>query len=268
MTRATQPALLAAMLHSFSRKGEAETVISTQNLLKRLRDQHWTPRAGGGNSMQSQLRRVLKLVSAEIKGVFGVDSYLTNEDRRVLEQLIFPYFLRDDTRHNILFVGCSWCTKGYSKRFEKKNYWTIDIWPWKKRYGARQHIVDGLQNLDKHFKPGALDLILCNGVFGWGLDSKADVERAFQACFGALRDDGVLVVGWDDVEERRPFPLAESECLRAFKPLVFPPLGTAEYLTGTPDRHTYTFYIKQRGGRPGPIATCLATNARLTDNTG
>jgi SAM-dependent methyltransferase len=226
-------------------EGAPPAMISIQDLRRRMRDQHWIPRAGDSTSIQIPLRRISHLVFAEIKGVFGVDSYLENEDRRVLEQVIFPYFLHDDTYNDVLFVGCSWCTKSYNKRFEeKKNYWTIDMWPWKRRYGAKQHIVDELQSLGKHFKRGALDLILCNGVFGWGLDAKADVEKAFHACFDSLREGGVLVVGWDDVEEQRPFPLEECRSLRAFRPFAFPPLGTAEYLTDTPDRHTYTFYVK------------------------
>ena len=182
----------------------------------------------------------------DIKSMFGVESYLKNEDRRVLEQIIFPYFLSEDTYERVLFVGCHWYTKGYNERFEKtKNYWTIEIAPSRKRYGTKQHIVDGLQHLSKYFEPGALDLILCNGVFGWGLDGKADVEQAFLACRYCLRKGGVLVLGWDDIEERRPFPLEECQSLRALKRFVFPPLGTAEYRTDTPYRHTYTFYIKE-----------------------
>ena len=188
--------------------------------------------------------RIFFRIARDIKGMFGVESYLRNEDRRVLEQIIFPYFLRGDAYRDVLFVGCHWYTRGYNKRFEKKNYWTIEIDPSRGKYGAKQHIVDGLQNLSMHFKPGALDLILCNGVFGWGLDARADVEKAFEAGSDCLRDGGVLVIGWDDIEERRPFHLAECQSLRALRPFVFPPLGTAEYMTDTPYRHTYTFYIK------------------------
>jgi SAM-dependent methyltransferase len=217
-----------------------------QSQLRRLRQQDWTLRSGGNNTILSLLRRISKLVLAEIKGVFGVDSYLKDESRRVLEQVIFPYFLDEDTYRDVLFVGCSWCTKGYNKRFEKKkNYWTIDNWPWKKRYGAKQHIIDELQNLGNYFPRGALDLILCNGVFGYGLDAKKDVERAFRACSDCLREGGVFVIGWADIEGRRPLPLEACRSLHAFKPFVFPPLGTAEYLTDTPHRHRYTFYIRQ-----------------------
>jgi len=222
-------------------------MISIHSLLRRLRQEDWTLRSGDGNSIQILLRRILNLAFAEIKAVVGIDSYLESEDRRVLEQVIFPYFLGDDTYSNVLFVGCSWCTKAYNKRFEeKKNYWTIDAWRLKKRYGAKQHVIDGLQNLGSHFQPGALDLILCNGVFGYGLDGKTDVEQAFQACGDCLREGGVLVIGYADIAERCPFPLADCRSLRAaFEPFVFPPLGKSEYLTDTPWRHKYSFYVKK-----------------------
>jgi len=182
----------------------------------------------------------------EIKGLFGIESYLRNEDRRVLEQIIFPYILSEKQYQQILFVGCQWYTRGYNKRFEEeKNYWTIDIDPKRTRYGAKQHIVDGMQNMRKHIPAATLDLILCNGVFGWGLDAKGEVERGFQACFDCLRKGGVLVIGWDDIDEQRPFRLDECRSLEQFKPFPFPPLATARYVTDTPYHHIFDFYVKQ-----------------------
>jgi SAM-dependent methyltransferase len=196
--------------------------------------------------MSSVPMRAFFRIVRDTKSLFGVKSYLKNEDRRVLEQVIFPYFLGDETCKDVLFVGCQWYTWGYNERFEsRKNYWTIEINRARARYGAKQHITDGLQNLTRHFKRDALDLILCNGVFGWGLDTKPDAERAFSACYDCLRPGRVLVIGWDDIEERRPFHLEECQSLRAFEPFLFPPLGTTEYVTETPSRHTYTFYVER-----------------------
>jgi hypothetical protein len=75
--------------------------------------------------MPNLLARIFFRIVRDIKSVFGVESYLKNEDRRVLEQIIFPYFLREDTYKDVLFVGCHWYTRGYNKRFEKKkkNCW-------------------------------------------------------------------------------------------------------------------------------------------------
>jgi SAM-dependent methyltransferase len=192
------------------------------------------------------LARLSGRIVRDMKGLFGIESYLRNEDRRVLEEIIFPFFLRAKQYQQILFVGCHWYTRGYNNRFEeKRNFWTIDIDSKRTRYGAKQHIVDDIQNMRKHFQVGTLDLILCNGVFGWGLDAKGDVEQGFQACFDCLREGGVLVIGWDDIDERRPFRLEECCSLGQFKPFPFPPLATARYVTDTPYRHTFDFYVKQ-----------------------
>jgi SAM-dependent methyltransferase len=154
--------------------------------------------------------------------------------------------LKKDEYKNVLFVGCHWYTRGYNKIFEKKkNFWTIEIKPSMKKYGAKQHIIDDLQNLNKHFEPGSLDLIFCNGVFGWGLDARPDVEQGFQACYTCLGEGGVLVIGWDDIDERRPFRLEECQSLEQFKPFIFPPLGSSKYVTETPYLHTYNFYVKR-----------------------
>jgi SAM-dependent methyltransferase len=181
----------------------------------------------------------------DIKRVFGIESFLDTEDRRVLEEVIFPYFLDDQSFRLILFVGCDWYTRGYNKFFEaQKRYVTIDIDPARRKYGAKQHIVDELQRLDRYFQHGSLDLIICNGVFGWGLNERIDVERAFQACFESLREGGVLILGWDNMEELYPFLPDDSESLALFKPLYFSPLKTNVYETATPYRHTYNFYAK------------------------
>ena len=194
--------------------------------------------------------RIAGRISHNLKALFHVSSFLKNEDRRVLEQVIFQYFLRREVCRDVLFVGCDWYTEGYNKWFEeKKNYWTIDVDPSSRKYGAKQHIVDRLQDLGRHFQVGTFDVIVCNGVFGWGLDARPDVEQAFLACYRCLRDDGVLVIGWDDVEERCPFPLEQCRSLRVFAPFTFPPLGTSEYQTATPYRHTYTFYVEEEEGR-------------------
>ena len=116
----------------------------------------------------------------------------------------------------------------------------------KRKFGAKHHIVDGLQNVSAHFTPRSLDLIVCNGVFGCGLDAAADVEGAISGCHETLIDGGVLVIGVSDIEEWRPHALETSGALHAFEPYTSPPLQTADYLTDTPYRHRYLFFRKPR----------------------
>ncbi|ARV59685.1 hypothetical protein BZZ01_14535 [Nostocales cyanobacterium HT-58-2] len=176
----------------------------------------------------------------------GFDLYLNSPDRLVLEDRIIPYFISHSEYQKILFVGCDWYTKPYRKLFKNKEYWTIEIEEWKKRYGSKNHIVDSLQNLELHIQSHYFDVIIHNGVFGHGINTKKDTEESFDQCFQALREGGILVFGWNNVPQYTPFPVTtECENLKRFDPYFFQPLSTAEYLTpNTETKHTFHFYKK------------------------
>ncbi|MDF5723659.1 MAG: methyltransferase domain-containing protein [Rhizonema sp. PD37] len=187
--------------------------------------------------------RGLKVVTHTI---MGLEMPIVNQDRYILEQKIIPYFLDKQEFIRVLFVGCGSYTKHYEKWFRQKEYWTIDINPMKKIYGAKKHIVGSLGDLNLSFQENYLDLIICNGVFGWGLNDRKEVEKAFTGCYKSLRKGGVLIIGWDDTPERKPFPLESCESLSQLQPYFFPPLSTSQYinLEDEAEKHKYNFYVK------------------------
>ena len=193
-------------------------------------------------NQQTLLRRI-KILSNTI---LGRDVSIINHERYILEQKIIPYFANRKEVVKVLFVGCGSYTKHYQRWFRNQEYRTIDINPLKRIYGAKNHITDSMSNLKHHFKPNDLDLIICNGVFGWGLNEKQDVEEAFAACFECLGDGGVLIIGWDDTPETKPFPLETCESLNQFQPYLFPPLNTSQYINSSDENnhHVYNFYFK------------------------
>jgi hypothetical protein len=101
-----------------------------------------------------------------------------------------------------------------------------------------------VSNVDRHFGRGEFDLVVCNGVFGWGLDDRDTVEKAFWAFRRVMRPRALLVLGWNDLPALTPFPLHECESLRHYRRYDFPPLKTSRFRTDTPNRHTYDFYIR------------------------
>ena len=171
------------------------------------------------------------------------------QDRRILERDVFPFIQEHGKFRDILWVGCSWYTAPYSRLFRDRNFWTLDIDPLKTRYGSARHLVDGMENVRRHFGVEVLDFVLCNGVVGWGLNSHAQVEQAFGGCFESLRPGGVLMIGWNDLSHARPIPFAELTSIARFEPYVFPPLRTHELRTRSIGRHVFTFYRK-----PGVLA--------------
>lgn len=174
----------------------------------------------------------------------GFNFYQHTHDRSILEFIILPAIARSPDYRRVLFIGCDWYTRGYEQIFIEREYWTLEIDPSKRKYGASQHIVDSATNLAQHFEPDSLDFIVCNGVIGWGLDDREEIERMLDACWTALREKGVLLLGWNDVPEHAPVALSELEALSMFQPYVFPELEREEVLTDTELRHTYNFYMK------------------------
>ena len=174
----------------------------------------------------------------------GLDLTIQSDDRRILHDMIFPFVLEHQDLRRVLFVGVEWYTRGYEKRLKGKDFVTLEIDPGLANYGARRHIVDNVEHVREHFAPDSLDVVFMNGVFGWGLNARDAVDRAFGGCFEALRPGGLFIIGWNDNDEHRPFPLAESAALGRFEPFEFPPLGTAMHRTTNPNGHVYSFYRK------------------------
>lgn len=183
-------------------------------------------------------------IELELKFIVGYKIRKYTHDRIIFEQSIIPFFVSKDDFRKILFVGCDWYTLHYKEFFKTKEYWTIDIDKTKRRFGSNKHIVDSLNNISRYFEENYFDLIIVNGVIGWGLNNREDIEESLDKCFRYLRKEGVLVIGWNDIPERRPFYPEELESLERFKHYHFEPLSAWRYLTKNPNRHTFDFYIK------------------------
>lgn len=199
-------------------------------------------------SLASRLPRPLRLAARNVRDlalILGVGPTLDADNRRVLESLVFPYLTRQPDLRRILFVGCHWYTWHYKRIFAAKEFWTIDILPEQRRYGAARHVVDSVEHVERHFAAGSLDLVMMIGVIGWGLDEPTAIERSLSALSQVLRRGGILLLGCDEIPERMPVDLAASPALQAMRPLPFPPLGAARYRCRGDDlKHTLTFYQK------------------------
>ena len=170
--------------------------------------------------------------------------YYPSEDRSILECLIIPYFQVSAEHEHILFVGADWYTQGYARMFGRKQFATIDASPAAARYGASHHVIDSMQTVGRHFRPESLDLLVCNGVIGWGLDRAEDADLAFDAAFRCLRPGGHFIVGWNDLEGHRPFRLSSLANIGRFEAWVFPPLDSCQHPVDNAWRHVFNFYRK------------------------
>ena len=180
-----------------------------------------------------------------IRRRLGLATPLDTADRRVLENIIIPGYVADPTVKTVLFVGCDNYTVHYKRRyFSQHEYWTLEPNEKLRRYGVRRrHIMAPLEKLADHFAGEYFDLIICNGVYGWGLNTGGQCEAAFAQCHACLRPGGHLLLGWNDIPTTQAsIALSDVASLRQFDRHRFSALGTSHYLTDTPYRHVYAFY--------------------------
>lgn len=190
------------------------------------------------------IRLLLKYRFIRLMHLFGIKLYLNTEDRKILENKILRHISESNGYQTILFVGCDWYTSGYKKLFKSKKYFTIEIDPKMSRYGTDLHIIDSITNIEKHFLPNSLDIVICNGVFGFGLNDEHEVIKAFEGIYNCVREGGVFILGWNDLPAYRPFDVRKLNVLSKFAPYRFPSLETNEYRVNNEHQHVFNFYTK------------------------
>jgi hypothetical protein len=176
----------------------------------------------------------------------GIDLFsIGKPDRHVLARVILPAIARNPAYGRVLFVGCDYYTKPYIRLFSSRELWTIEVDPRRARYGAPRHIVGPVQDLGSHFRPGYFDVIVCNGVIGFGVNTREAASEVFAACYGGLRSGGMFVLGWSDCDQWVSYRVHDCVEASGMTPCVFEPLGESVHQTATPYRHIYSFWQRQ-----------------------
>ena len=120
-------------------------------------------------------------------------------DRQYLEQEILPH-LAATNPSRVMFVGCESYTRGYGDIFIRSHieYWTCDINPKASVFGAgKNHITCDVQMLHTHFDEHYFDIVLLNGVFGYGVNDRTAMENTVSSIHRILQTNGILLIGWN-----------------------------------------------------------------------
>jgi SAM-dependent methyltransferase len=174
----------------------------------------------------------------------GIDIRRVRPDRRVLERRIFPWLLSMPGYGRLLFVGCAWYTQHYPRIFADREFWTLECDPQLARFGGERHVIDTCARVDDHFAASSLDAVICNGVYGYGLDDASALEAAIRGFHHVLRPSGLLVFGWNNVPANNPLGLEQRDGFAGFRHVAGGPLGAGRY--EVPSRNRHTFDILER----------------------
>jgi len=163
-------------------------------------------------------------------------------DRLYFVETIVPNVAKFGTC-KLLFVGCRSYSEDYCKLWTDMGIdcWTMDIDPVAARWGMPgHHVIGDMLEADKYFAPASFDAVIMNGLFGFGIETVEQIERALRAGSILVPAGGLLVVGWntDKTIDTAMLPFM-IEHFESAAPAHFPKRKTFASST-----HVYDFYIK------------------------
>jgi SAM-dependent methyltransferase len=172
-------------------------------------------------------------------------------DRRYLEETLLPALGRRRWPL-VLFVGCEPYTRSYASHFNQlgTEYWTTDIRPEAAAHGQPgRHIVCDVKEIDCHFPDGlTADLVVLNGVFGFGVNDKQGMNQALRAIHRVMKPGGVLLLGWNTDRVIDPGGLVELQKL--YLPGADLPLPSRKEFADC--THVFQFYTARAGQDENP----------------
>lgn len=171
-------------------------------------------------------------------------------DRTVLTQEIFPALMRaTGPDAALLWVGVRSYTNAYYRRLERAGAKVSTLDPDAARFGrAGRHVVGSLLALNLYFTASSFDVVMCNGVFGFGVDAFADQAQAMAAMAFACKPGGWLMLGWNS--DRVDDPAANGVGADWFEPEAPRGLWRRKAIAGV--THVYDFFRRTARQAPPP----------------
>ena len=143
-----------------------------------------------------------------VKDILNARRVRRNPGRIALVNEILPAYAASGGR--ILWIGCRRYTKDYGRLLEKNGgeCWTVDIEIEHAKWGEKgRHLTGDLLSIDQLVAAATFDSVLCNGVFGFGVDTRSAQLAALRAMAKILKPGGRLLLGWNTERVEDPLRL-------------------------------------------------------------
>jgi hypothetical protein len=125
-----------------------------------------------------------------------VDRIRAKECRVWFEETALPAMVKRGTK--VLFVGVApytWAVLGKLRR-RGALLTTIDRDPSMALWGAPRHVSASVLDPPASLIPGDFDLVCCNGLIGYGIDTEPEVALLARTMGLMAREGGLLFIGW------------------------------------------------------------------------
>ncbi len=176
----------------------------------------------------------------------GIPTPMRKPDRTFLEQQIFGYLASCANVQDILFAGVEIYTWHYPRLLPGQRLHTIDMNPRLARYGnPGLHTVGSVCTLDQYYSSQQFDVVMYNGLIGFGLNDPAEIQQALAQAYQVLKPGGLFILGWANTPETIFVDFEKLPAYSLFKPHAIPELSPDFRVEVSPfKRHTFDFMSK------------------------
>lgn len=197
--------------------------------------------------------KIYKLIIWKLASVyvyFLPSSYkMKTDDRRILEKFIFRDLCFNNDVQDILFVGCSKITSWYPTLFNfffRKNFVTVDPDINMIKYGSKKkHYVAKFEDIGNNNKfRDRFDIIIINGVFGYGINTKKDQIKTINASRFLLKKGGLLNIGFRNKQDNPDLNLSIIDN-KMFHKSIIAGLNTPYFQSKNINKHAFVSYLKK-----------------------
>jgi SAM-dependent methyltransferase len=163
--------------------------------------------------------------------------------RLALEYDVLFHVADEVAPRSVLFVGAERYTRFYPRFFPRARFATIDSDPACARWGSREHVVGDATRLPDFWPDASFDAVLCNGVYGWGIDSPGQLAALLEGARRVLVPGGFFLLGWNTGPEHDPLGVEEGRAEALFAGFRPAALGgrTSLKVRSRPD-HCFRFF--------------------------
>lgn len=136
---------------------------------------------------------------------------LTSDQRRYFDNIIVPRYSR---RGNVnLFIGIEWYNEWIFKKYKHVKWVSIDPFEKNTQFGATNHFTGTFpRDLSISEYTNKFDVVFCNGVYGWGVNSSHELSEVLENISVILKPGGLCIFGYNTEKEHNP--LTETTLLR------------------------------------------------------
>lgn len=192
----------------------------------------------------AKLKRVAKRRWEDILLFLRIQTPTKGAARDFLELKVFSWLNAiGSPEKKLLFIGVASYTWHYYANLAYAVF-TIELNEERAKFGKKgAHVIGSATELSRFYATSSFEVIIANGLIGYGLNSEQDFDKLMLECHRCLKSGGILILGYNNDEKHLNFRVANSAHYGKYREITpeIEGVTSASVMVHSMNHHTFTF---------------------------